>query len=99
MALQIQIEEIYDLVSKDFLLHKGADIDTSNFDKLKEWLAIEIQLLIDRNFHGFLNLLYRIDVDEQKAKEAFACNDPSMKLAELIIERELQKVESRKKYK
>ena len=99
MALQIQIKEIHNLAVKDLGLSSETGLDISNFDKLKAWLAHEIQLLIDRDFHSFLNMLYRIDVDEQKAKEAFADKDPSMKLAELIIERELQKVESRRKYK
>ena len=99
MALQIKIQEIHDLVVKDLTLLKEADTDISNFDKLKAWLAHEIQMLMDHDFQRFLNMLYRIDVDEQKAKEAFADNDPSWRLAELIIERELQKVESRRKYK
>ena len=99
MALQIQIKEIHSLTVKDLGLSGESGLDISNINKLKEWLAHEIQLLIDRDFHSFLNMLYRIDVDEQKAKEAFADNDPSLRLAELVIERELQKVESRRKYK
>jgi hypothetical protein len=97
--LKIQIKEIHDLVVKDLTLRKEANIDISNFDTLKAWLAHEIQLLLDHDFQRFLNMLYLIDVDEQKAKEAFADNDPSWRLAELVIERELQKVESRRKYK
>ncbi len=99
MALQIQIKEIHNLAVKDLGLSSETGLDISNLNKLKEWLAHEIQLLLDHDFQRFLNMLYRIDVDEQKAKEAFADKDPSMKLAELIIERELQKVESRRKYK
>jgi len=97
--LKIQIKEIHDLVVKDLTLRKEANIDIANFDTLKVWLAHEIQLLLDHDFQRFLNMLYLIDVDEQKAKEAFADNDPSWRLAELVIERELQKVESRRKYK
>jgi hypothetical protein len=99
LALQIQIKEIHNLAIKDLGLSGESGLDISNFDKLKEWLAHEIQLLIDHDFHNFLNMLYRIDVDEQKAKEAFANDNPYLKLAELVIDRELQKVESRKKYK
>ena len=97
--MKIQIKEIHDLVVKDLTLRKEANIDIANFDTLKVWLAHEIQLLLDHDFQRFLNMLYLIDVDEQKAKEAFADNDPSWRLAELVIERELQKVESRRKYK
>ncbi len=94
-----QVLEIQNLAIKDLGLSAENSLKISNFDTLKEWLAHEIQLLIDHDFQGFLNMLYRIDVDEQKAKEAFADNDPSLRLAELVFERELQKVESRRKYK
>jgi len=99
MALQVQIKEIYSLTVKDLGLSGESGLDISNFDNLKEWLAREIQLLIDHDFQRFLNMLYRIDINEQKAKEAFADTNPPMKLAELVIARELQKAESRKKYK
>lgn len=99
MALQVQIKEIHSLTVKDLGLSGESDIDISNFNKLKEWLAREIQILIDHDFQRFLNMLYRIDINEQKAKEAFADPNPPIKFAELVIERELQKVESRRKYK
>lgn len=99
VAQQIQLKEIHNLAVKDLGLSEESSLDISNLNKLKEWLAHEIQMLIDRDFHSFLNMLYRIDVDEQKAKEAFSDNDPSWRLADLVIERELQKVESRRKYK
>ena len=97
--LKSDLELIQTLAIKDFGLSVETGMEISNIDKLKEWLAHEIQLLIDHDFQHFLNMLYRIDIDEQKAKEAFIDADPSMRLAELVIERELQKVESRKKYK
>ncbi len=94
-----QVLEIQNLAIKDLGLSTENSLVMSNFDKLKEWMAHEIQLLIDHDFQRFLNMLYRIDIDEGRAKNAFTGDDPSMRLAELVIERELQKVESRKKYK
>ncbi len=94
-----QVLEIQNLAIKDLGLSTENSLVMSNFDKLKDWLAHEIQLLIDHDFQRFLNMLYRIDIDESRAKDAFTGDDPSMRLAELVIERELQKVESRKKYK
>ncbi len=99
MKLKNQVLEIQTLAIKDFGLSGDTGLEISNMNKLKAWLAQEIQLLIGHDFHGFLNMLYRIDVNEQKAKEAFTGDDPSMRLAELVIERELQKVETRKRYK
>jgi hypothetical protein len=59
---------------------------------LPQRLIDYIQHLIDKNFDGLINLLYRIDVDENKIKEAFKENQQSATiLAHLIIER-LQKI-------
>ena len=71
----------------------------SNLDKLQEWLAREISILLDRDFQHLLNVLYRIDVSEEKVKQAFAAKYPAFEIAGLIIERELKKVETRKKYR
>lgn len=74
-------------------------IQFSNFEKLMQWLTGELEIMIDRDFHGLMNLLYRIDVNESKTKLAFATDHPAETLASLIIERELEKVETRKRYK
>ena len=75
------------------------DLVLSNLDKLQEWLTREISILLDRDFQHLLNVLYRIDVSEEKVKQAFAGKDPAYAIAGLIIERELKKVETRKKYR
>lgn len=92
------IEIAQKLVVKDLNL-EDPGITFSTNEKLTSWLAGVIGILIDRDFQRLMNILYRIDVDEHKIKEAFADDNPALKLAELVIMRELQKVESRKKYK
>ena len=64
-------------------------------------LATHILNLLRTDPNSIVNMLYQIDVSESKAKEAFLLiNDTQIahKLAELIIERQLQKIELRKKY-
>ena len=71
-----------------------------DFSAFRNWLIMQIERLIDQDFGHLVQLLYKIDVSEMKAKEAFATTDhPADKLADLIIERELKKVETRKKYR
>ena len=86
------------------LLIKDLDIvdpklQISSLEKLEEWLSGEIDKMIDRNFAGLMNILYRIDVNESNTKLALSEDNPARALAKLIIERELQKVETRKRYK
>jgi hypothetical protein len=71
----------------------------SKMDALQNWLAGEIAVLLDRDFQRLLNILYRIDINESKVKLAFTADKPAWEIAGLIIERELQKVESMKKYR
>ena len=73
----------------------------SNQD-LESKLAIYINELIDKDFNKLVNLLYRIDISEQKLKIALQNEDKTISsgktIAKLIIERQLQKLEFRKKF-
>jgi len=76
--------------------------DVENLNQLKIFLAEKLKDLLDNNFNLLVNTLYRIDVSEQKLNELFGSKNrvpiPSA-LADLIIERQLQKIHFRKKYK
>lgn len=71
------------------------------FAVLRSIIAAKIRLLIDKDPERLKYILYRIDVKEQKVKEALA-NEPLTEAAEsianLIINRQLEKVETRSKY-
>ncbi len=71
----------------------------SNLDKLRSWLLGEILYMMDRDFQKLLNILYRIDINEERVKQAFAGENPADELADLIIEREIMKVQTRRKFK
>jgi uncharacterized protein YjgD (DUF1641 family) len=78
------------------------DIKASNYDQLKEWLTSEIVKLLLNDMEKLLNILYRIDVNEKKVKEVFAQNNPQMIapiLAELILQREIQKAVTREEFR
>ncbi len=61
------------------------------------WLEQKLQHMLERDFNSLLNLLYRIDVSESKAKSCFgkANNEIAKCLAALVWERQLQKAKSR----
>lgn len=69
--------------------------------KMREELISLINELIKEDFQSLIQLLYRIDVNEKKIRLYLKENshqDAASVLADLIIERQLQKIESRKKY-
>lgn len=64
----------------------------------KRWLSEQVMYLLNHDFNRLVNLLYRIDVYESKAKMCFgkANNEIATCLAELIWERQMEK--ARRKY-
>ncbi len=88
------------------LIHKfdleQAHEDISTEEMLKSWLATEIEYLIERDFSALMQLLYRIDINEKLLKSKLQNNtlaDSGVVIAELIIQREKQKLEWREKFK
>ncbi len=81
-----------------------APSEVEAFDDLKElrnWLIENIEWLLDNDFERMLSVLYRIDVSEIKVRRLIEQNegeDAAGIIADLILERQAQKIESRKKY-
>lgn len=94
-----QLSQALVLVNKDFNLEIPlAEVTAvSEFQKLLTGL---IGHLLDNDFERLLNGLYRIDVSEEKVKLAMASQgNIAEQVAQLIIEREMQKVITREKYR
>ena len=87
------------LANKDFNLDIPST-EISSVEDFQKVLANVIQHLLDKDFERLINGLYRIDVSEEKVKLAIASGeDIAEKVASLIIEREMQKVVTREKYR
>lgn len=73
-----------------------------NREELITDLAAYINTLITNDFSRLVALLYRLDISEKKLKDLLAIQKNThagLIIATLIIDRQLQKIESRKKYK
>lgn len=91
------------LIQKDFYFESLDNLlpDTENpgFELIKRQLARRISQMLDEDFGVLMQIFYRIDLNEQKVKEAIALADqPAEKLAELVLEREMQKAKTRIEY-
>lgn len=68
-------------------------------DDMVELLSIKINELINSDFEKLVQLLYRVDVDEMKLKKMLQENagmDAGKMIALLLIERQQQKIQSKK---
>jgi hypothetical protein len=73
-----------------------------SYEKLKEAIAAYVHSLIEKDFNKLISLLYRLDINEGKLRlllhnhsEVNAGNI----IAEMIIERQVQKIKSRREFK
>ena len=91
--------ELIQVINNQTGIGLPADI---SMQQLHEKLIIFINHLIQNDFQKLVSILYKIDVDETKLKRILredAGKDASEIIARLIIERELQKIETRKLFK
>jgi hypothetical protein len=76
--------------------------DNLSLDELQKQLASYINLLIQNDFQKLIMLLYRIDVSEVKLKQLLKVQpqeDAGKIIADLVIERQLQKIKTRQQFK
>ncbi len=89
--------KVVEITNKDVGL--STSVILTEDDLLKE-LTRTIEYLIDKDFEKLMQILYRVDVSENKVKQAFGLEkEVAHQIAKLIIARERQKVITRTKYK
>ena len=88
------------IVSLNNLL--GVEIkQTTSADELQERLAGHLNSLITTDFNKLISLLYRLDIDELQVRATLQNHpgtDAGKLLAGLVIERQIRKLESRKRF-
>lgn len=100
------IKSLQKFVSKDFIKDDETSLipnhDFEELEEFKRYLIDKLTDLLNNNFNLLVNILYRIDISEQKLVELFGGRNReniSEKLAEMIIERQIQKINFRKQYR
>jgi hypothetical protein len=92
--------------NRDLAAEVGNSLDVKlpakvSYQEMMTMIAGHVNHLIDKNFQGLLQLLYRIDIPEKTLREHLAKDengDTGSIIAIMMIERIKQKMESRKKY-
>jgi hypothetical protein len=101
-----QVVEIVKFVEKDFLIADSTSLipstDLTSLEEYKKYLAEKLKFLLDEKFDTLVNILYRIDISEKKLSQLFSGNSRDSipaSLADMIIDRQLEKLRLRKLYK
>jgi hypothetical protein len=105
MMMMEETEHLAYLLNKDLgeetggLVFSPGQIDRSI---IREQLAHVIARLMQENFERLCQAMYRLDVSEKKFHEAMTelpVEQVPLAIADLVIEREMQKVRTRMMYK
>ena len=91
-------KELIQIIKKQIDTNLTEDISRN---ELQQKLTIFINGLILNDFQKLISILYKVDVDEKKLKRILRENagtDAGEIIATLIIERELQKIETRRQF-
>lgn len=101
-----EIHSIQKFVSKDFVRNDYSSLipnnDFERLEEFKKYLTEKMRDLLDKNYNLLINTLYRIDISEKKLSELFSSRNKELipeKLADLIIERQIEKIIFRKRYR
>ena len=85
----------------DEIILVSNSLEANSPKEVRDKLIDLLNELINKDFEALIQLLYRVDVNEKKIRAYLNENtneDSAAVLADLIIERQLQKIESRKNY-
>ena len=91
-------KELIQIINKQ--IDSNLTDDISNHELIQKLTAF-INDLILNDFQRLITILYRVDVDEKKLKRILKENtgtDAGEIIATLIIEREIEKIETRKQF-
>jgi len=86
------------------IINNELDLDLpehSSFAAIRTCIQDAVTKLIDNNLQQLVNILYRVDVNERKLKYLLQENvgeDAAVIIADLIIERQMEKIALRKQY-
>lgn len=86
----------------DQLLNLDHQLTVMQKAEMKEQLILYINHLLVHEFNKLVQIIYRIDVSEQKLKELLKANaqtDAATIIAELLIQRQEEKAKAREAFK
>jgi dsDNA-binding SOS-regulon protein len=101
-----EIFSIQKFVSKDFVKNDSSSLvpnnDYERLEEFRKYLTDKMKDMLDKNYNLLINTLYRIDISEKELSELFSAKNKDsipQKLADLIIERQIEKINYRKRYR
>lgn len=93
------IQDTFHLIKKDFDIESKHQLNAE--EQLVALLIPIVRQMLNRDFERLLQICYRIDLGENQLKEILHHSNPeniAQELSQAIIQRQMKKIEIRKKY-
>lgn len=91
------VQEVGRGLRKLALLHEDAAL-TPDQGMLIRHIKERLRYLLDHDFAHLLRLMYRLDIEEKAFAKALSMPEPADTLAQMVLQRELQKAKTRIAY-
>ena len=91
--------ELIKLVNEEMTIDLPEKI---SFEEIREQLSQNVNDLIVKDFQKLVSILYRVDISESKLRQLLKeenHEDAGKIIADMIIERQLQKIKTRQQFK
>lgn len=89
-------QQLLELLRSDWDLQFTGTVSEDDILKLLEQRILQVA---DKSPEAFFQLMYRLDVPEDKVRNVLFKPEAPMEIAKLVYKRQLQKVEARKWFK
>jgi hypothetical protein len=100
--LSIFVLVMNDIEKREQLLNQNKQLTVVQKENLRDQLVNLINLLLLHDFNGLVQVLYRVDVSEQKLKKLLQKNqttDAAVIITDLLIERQEEKIKMKNSFK
>jgi len=100
--LSIFVLVMNDIEQIEQLLNQNKQLTVVQKENLRDQLVNLINLLLLHDFNGLVQVLYRVDVSEQKLKKLLQKNqttDAAVIITDLLIERQEEKIKIKNSFK
>ena len=100
MHTEREHRELYAALAQNWGLASGAADALSDRSTILEALTERVRQLLRHDFQRLVTAMYTLDVEETRFQQALEGeeSDSARQVAELILSREIVKIESRRKY-
>jgi hypothetical protein len=97
--MEKEINDVCSIISRNFEVETSGELTIESLVKL---LSVRIRELLEKNLEKLVSIMYRIDLNQAKVDKIFeniSKDEIAYQLAVLIIERQIEKVKTRRMYK